>query len=146
MGFTINLVIINRKARSNRYYKYENHRSESSLATRLMPLTGSILLLYIIIHLLDFTLADKVGLIDGVDYGLYGLVVNTLKDPLHSLVYIISMAALSLHMFHAFQSMFQTAGIMQERTQQKIEMISKALAVGIFLGFSAIPVAIMMGL
>ena len=104
IGFTINLVITNRKARVNRYYKYRNHRSESSLATQLMPLTGTIILIYIIFHLLDFTLAEKVGVIEGIDYGLYGLVVNTLSDPIHSILYIIAMASVGLHMFHAFQS------------------------------------------
>ena len=33
MGFTMNLVITNKKARKDRYYKYQNHRKESSLAT-----------------------------------------------------------------------------------------------------------------
>ena len=110
MGFTMNLVITNKKARKDRYYKYQNHRKESSLATQLMPLTGTIILLYIIFHLLDFSLAEKVGVIEGIDYGLFGLVVNTLGDPIHAVLYIIAMASVGLHMYHAFQSVFQTFG------------------------------------
>ena len=143
IGFTIHLVILNKRARGKRYYKYQNHRDESSLATRLMPLSGTIILVYIIMHLLDFSLAEKVGIIEGVDYGLYGLVVNVLKDPLHSLVYIFSMAAVGLHMFHAFQSVFQTFGLMSAKTQHKLSVASKVLGVGIFFGFSSIPIYIM---
>lgn len=143
IGFTINLVITNRKARVNRYYKYRNHRSESSLATQLMPLTGTIILIYIIFHLLDFTLADKVGIIEGIDYGLYGLVVNTLSDPIHSILYIIAMASVGLHMFHAFQSVFQTLGVMSSDNQKYFVLASKALGVAITLGFSSIPVYIL---
>lgn len=144
MGFTINLVITNRKARVNRYYKYQNHRSESSLATQLMPLSGSIILIYIIFHLLDFSLADKVGIIEGIDYGLYGLVVNTLKDPIHAALYIISMASVGLHMYHGFQSVFQTFGVMSEKNQPRLALASKVLGVAITLGYSSIPVYIMM--
>jgi succinate dehydrogenase / fumarate reductase cytochrome b subunit len=143
IGFTINLVISNRKARVDRYYKYQNHRSESSLSTQLMPLTGSIILVYIIIHLLDFTLAEKTGVIEGVDYGLYGLVVTTLNDPIHALVYLIAMASVGLHMFHAFQSVFQTFGIMSTSNQKKITAISQFLGIAIAIGFGSIPIYIM---
>jgi succinate dehydrogenase / fumarate reductase cytochrome b subunit len=144
IGFTMNLVITNRRARVDRYYKYQNHRSESSLATQLMPLSGSIILIYIIFHLLDFSLADKVGIIEGIDYGLYGLVINTLNNPIHAALYIISMASVGLHMYHAFQSVFQTFGLMSEKNQRRLVWASKALGVAITVGYSTIPVYIMM--
>ena len=143
MGFTINLVVTNRKARVKRYYKYKNHRSESSLATQLMPFSGTVILLYIIFHLLDFTWAEKVGVIEGIDYGLYGLVVNTLNDPVHAVLYIVAMGSLGLHMYHAFQSVFQTFGIMSDSNQQRFILVSKMLGVAITLGYSSIPIYIM---
>ena len=134
----------NKKARKNRYYKYQNHRAESSLATRLMPLTGTIMLVYIIFHLLDFSLAEKVGIIEGVDYGLFGLVVNTLGDPIHAALYILSMIAVGLHMYHGFQSVFQTFGLMSQENMKNFVIASKVLGVAITLGFSSIPIYIMM--
>lgn len=144
IGFTMNLVITNKRARKDRYYKYQNHTNESSLATRLMPLTGTIILLYIIFHLLDFSLADKIGLIDGIDYGLFGLVVNTLGDPVHALLYIIAMISVGLHMYHAFQSVFQTFGVMSDSNQQKITAASKVLGVLITVAYSSIPIYILL--
>lgn len=143
IGMTIHLTILNRRARGVRYYKYQNHRDERTLSTRLMPLTGTIMLVYIGMHLLDFTLAEKVGVIGGIDYGLYGLVVNTLKDPIHSLVYIIAMAAVGSHVFHGVQSVCQTFGAMSDKTQKGITMVSQAVGIGVFLGFSSIPVYIL---
>ena len=143
IGFTINLSITNKRARKNRYYKYQNHRSESSLATKLMPLTGTIILIYIIFHLLDFSLAEKVGLINGTDLGLYGLVINTLKDPVHASLYIFAMISVGLHMYHAFQSVFQTFGLMSQTNMNRLVLASKALGIAITLGFSSIPVYIM---
>ncbi len=144
MGFTINLVITNRKARGRRYNKYQNHRDEQSLSVRLMPISGTIIIVYIIVHLLDFTLADKVGVIEGIDYGLYGLVVNTLKNPWHSLLYIVSMIALGSHLSHAFQSIFQTLGTTNQQWIARLEKISLALGVFVSLGFISIPVFILL--
>jgi succinate dehydrogenase / fumarate reductase cytochrome b subunit len=144
MGLTMNLVITNKRARKARYYKYQNHRNESSLATRLMPLTGTVIFLYIIFHLLDFSLADKVGLIQGVEYGLFGLVVNTLGNPIHAVLYIIAMACVGLHMYHAFQSVFQTFGILSDRNQAVVSNVSKGLGVGIAIAYSAIPIYILL--
>ena len=101
-----------------------------------MPLTGSIILIYIIFHLLDFTLADKVGVIEGIDYGLFGLVVNYLNDPIHSALYIIAMMSVGLHMYHAFQSVFQTLGVMSQSNQKNF--LEEVLGTGT-LGFSSIP-------
>ncbi len=143
IGFTINLSITNKRARKNRYYKYQNHRAESSLATQLMPLSGTIILIYIIFHLLDFSLAEKVGIINGVDLGLYGLVVNTLNDPIHAALYILAMISVGLHMYHAFQSVFQTFGIMSQNNMKHFVLASKMLGVAITLGFSSIPIYIM---
>ena len=143
IGMTIHLTILNKKARGKRYYKYQNHRDERGLSTRLMPLTGTIMMVYIIMHLMDFTLADKVGVINGVDYGLYGLVVNTLSDPIHSLIYIIAMAAVGSHVFHGVQSVCQTFGAMSQKTQNNITKLSQLIGVGVFVGFSSIPLYIM---
>jgi succinate dehydrogenase / fumarate reductase cytochrome b subunit len=139
MAFTINLVIINRKARNSRYYAYQNHRNESSLATRLMPLTGTVIFLYIVFHLLDFTFADKSGIPDG----LFGLVVKTLGSPIHSMMYIVAMVCVGLHMFHAFQSVFQTFGVMSANNQVAITRVSRALGVLVAIAFSSIPLYIL---
>ena len=102
------------------------------------------MLVYIIFHLLDFSLAEKVGIIEGVDYGLFGLVVNTLGDPIHAALYILSMIAVGLHMYHGFQSVFQTFGLMSQENMKNFVIASKVLGVAITLGFSSIPIYIMM--
>ena len=144
IGFTIHLSILNKRARKNRYYIYKNHLNESSLAKRLMPLTGTVMFFYIIFHLLDFSLAEKVGLIDGIDYGLFGLVVNTLGDPIHAILYILSMVCVGLHMYHGFQSVFQTFGFMSNNNMPHFVLASKVLGIAITVGFSSIPIYIML--
>lgn len=143
IGFSIQLSIQNKQSRKHRYHQLKNHTNENSLSVKLMPYTGSIILIYIIFHLLDFTLAEKVGLVNGVDYGLYGLIINVLGQPLHAFAYIIAMMAAGSHLYHAFQSVFQTFGLMSHSTQSKLMITSKVLGIAVAVGFSSIPIYIL---
>lgn len=119
-----------------------------SLATRLMPWTGTILVVFVVWHLLDFTFIDHDGprsvLSDGRSYGLYGVVYNTFMDPVHSLFYIIAMAALGFHLSHGIQSFVQTFGVSPPKYTPLVRKASIALGVLIAAGFSSIPVYILL--
>jgi succinate dehydrogenase / fumarate reductase, cytochrome b subunit len=142
---TVMLVIENRKARGKNYAK-DTHGGSRSLATRLMPYTGSILLFYIISHLLDFTLADHhtvLSMIDGVDLGLYGLVVNSFKSSLGEVIwYCVAMFSVGFHLAHGIQSTFRSFGYYHTTFTPLITKLSTALAVLIAVGFSSIPLYI----
>ena len=72
------LVIQNRKARESRYHSGFGRTRQ--LSTKLMPLSGTILLLYIGTHLLDFTFTSSTtqnAVVNGEYLGLYGLVYNS---------------------------------------------------------------------
>lgn len=140
--FTALLVIQNKKARSQGYSQ-SLHPKTRSFAARLMPLSGVILFLYVISHLLDFTLTEPTvnnALVNGVDLGLYGLVVNTFKDPFDSLWYIISMFAVGMHLTHAIQSLFQTFGINNPVYTPFIKKVSVVFGLVIAVAFASIPV------
>lgn len=112
--FTVLVVLQNIQARPIRYQVFRPSETRS-LATRLMPLTGTIIFLFVIAHLLDFTFIDHHGpssiLPDGKSYGLYGVVLNALSHPIHGALYILAMGALGLHLIHAIESFLQTFGL-----------------------------------
>jgi succinate dehydrogenase / fumarate reductase, cytochrome b subunit len=137
--FTVLIVKENRQARKDRYAVVQDHRNERSLAVKLMPYTGFVILAYIIIHLLDFTFADKTTIINGVDYGLYGLVITTLRNPLHAAAYIIAMFSIGFHLSHAFQSVVQTFGLSSEKSRPKLMLASLVFGLGVALAYSSIP-------
>ena len=133
------IVLENVRARSIRYQVYGDSKKRS-LATRLMPFTGTYILGFVIWHLLDFTFIDKHGpraiLPDGNDYGLYGVVFNAFADPIHSLFYIIAMMCLGLHLAHGIYSFAQTFGFNQSLAKK----ISGSVALFISVAYSSIPV------
>ncbi len=142
--FTATLVIENRKARKNRYaLQPACSEATRSWSTRLMPLTGTVILIFIITHLLDFTFADHEGsrsLLFGESMGLYGVVVNSFRDILHSSYYILAMFCISSHLIHGVESFFQTFGLNHTRYTPLIKKISVLFGLGIAFGYSSIPV------
>jgi succinate dehydrogenase / fumarate reductase, cytochrome b subunit len=142
--FTAQVVIENIKARGgvNRY-AVDRPVGKRSWATRLMPYSGTYILLFVIWHIFDFTLIDHHGLrsmINGKSYGLYGVVVNSFADPLHSFLYIIAVSFLGLHLAHGVQSTVQTFGLDNTSFIQKA---SRYFALLMVIGYSSIPLYVL---
>ncbi|HLF17836.1 MAG TPA: succinate dehydrogenase cytochrome b subunit [Candidatus Omnitrophota bacterium] len=146
MLFTATLVLDNIRSRPVDY-KMKTAQGERSWATRLMPYTGTAILLFVIWHLLDFTFTDKFGprsiLSDGQSYGLYGVVYNAFTDPFHSTLYIIAMLAIGLHLSHGVESFLQTFGLNNAQHAITVKEISYWFAIIITTGYSSIPIYVM---
>ena len=141
------LVWENCQARGKGYAVYKSV-GKRSWATRLMPYTGGVVLAFVIWHLLDFTFVDHEGprsfMPDGSQWGLYAIVYNSFSNPLHSFFYIGAMVAVGLHLAHGIQSFVQTFGFNHPRTTPIIRDVSNVLAILITLGFSSIPVYVLL--
>lgn len=144
---TAALVMENIKARGGlKRYAVDRPVGNRSWATRLMPLSGIYIFLFLIWHIFDFTLAMHDGprsIINGQSYGLYGLVYNAFKDPLHSILYIIAVSFVGLHLSHGFQSVVQSFGIDRSRFGQQLILTSRIFGFVIALGYSSLPIYIM---
>jgi succinate dehydrogenase / fumarate reductase, cytochrome b subunit len=90
----------------------------------------------VIVHLLDFRLAER------DPEGLAAMVVARLQTPLAALVYVVGVVALGVHLWHAFQSAFQSLGLFQPRYRDLVRNAGRAFAVLVAVGFVAFPVAI----
>lgn len=137
------LVIENIKA-SGGYKRYAVQKSvgRRSLAEALMPYTGLYIFAFVIYHILDFAYADNLGprsLILGKSYGIYGIVFNSFRDPVHGLLYIIAVCFLGLHLCHGVQSLMQTGGF-RPKWVHVIKMSSDYFALLMVIGYSSIPV------
>lgn len=145
--FTVLLVHDNIRSRPIDY-EVKKSTEQRSLATRLMPLSGVIVFLFVIWHLIDFTFADKNGAQSylgnaPINYELYGVVYNAFKNPLHSALYIIAMWAIGMHLSHGIESFSQTFGIKNLENALLIQRISNTAAVLVAGTFSLIPVYVL---
>jgi succinate dehydrogenase / fumarate reductase cytochrome b subunit len=140
---TASLAKQNRRARGKDAYAVTDPKGGRSAVTRLMPVTGLIILAFVIFHLLDFTFTDHYGergiLPDGQNYGLYGVVFNSFRDLWHSLFYISAMFALGSHLAHGAESLVQTFGWNHPRYTPLVIKSSRVFALVIALAYSSIP-------
>ena len=101
------------------------------------------LFLFIVYHLLHFTVG--VGGTKFVENEPYDNLVAGFQVIPISLFYIVSMGFLCLHLFHGVWSMFQTLGLQHPKYTPLLRWAAKLIAIALFLGFSAIPLAVMLG-
>ena len=145
--YTALIVMENYQARGTRYAVYKPI-GERSLATRLMPYTGTIIFAFVIWHLIDFTFADPQGprsiLPNGQPAGLYGIVYNAFADPVHGFLYIVAMICLGLHLAHGIQSFFQTFGFTHPQHTLCIRRVSNFLGILITIAYSTIPIYVLL--
>ncbi len=144
--------------------KLENHTAkpqayavtyyrQATFAGRNQIWTGALVLAFLVYHLLQFTFQvtnpavaadshhDALGRPD-----VFMMVVTSLRNFGISLVYIASLAALGLHLFHGIQSSFQTWGLNNDRTLPVMEKSGLVASAVLFLWYGAIPAAIVMGI
>ncbi|NBR69649.1 MAG: succinate:quinone oxidoreductase [Verrucomicrobia bacterium] len=148
-------------ARENRIAKPQGYavagrksRLKVTLTSVTMVISGSIILGFVVFHLLHFTAqvvdrsyATMETVSGGVTmHDVYRMVVSGFTRPWISGFYILAMALLFSHLRHGAASVFQTFGVRDRHLAKVIGTGAWILAVVLFLGFSAIPVAVLAGI
>jgi succinate dehydrogenase / fumarate reductase cytochrome b subunit len=115
----------------------------ASLASRTMMLTGPVILLFVIYHLLHFTTGQAHPQFDHHD-PYRNFVVGFQQVPV-SIAYIAAMLGLSLHLFHGAWSFFQSLGINNPSWNRGLRAFAVVATLVIVLVNISFPVAVMAG-
>ncbi len=136
-------VILTRRSRADArpvpYAVKGNHGS--TYAARTMMLGGPILALFVIYHLLHFTVGTAHPQFDA-EKAYQNVIIGFRKVPV-VLVYLIAMASLCLHLGHGVWSMLQTLGVNRPNWEPVLRRASIGFGVVIAAGFSSIPLAVL---
>jgi succinate dehydrogenase / fumarate reductase, cytochrome b subunit len=131
----IRIWFLNRRARPQTYI--ENRPSEnSSLFSRVMLLSGSVILFFLVVHLKSFWIPMRFG---GNDISLYNIVTAAFQNPLYDGMYIAALALLAYHLRQGFQSAFQTFGV-RPVFGKTVDWIAAIFWLIIPIGFASMPV------
>jgi succinate dehydrogenase / fumarate reductase cytochrome b subunit len=146
--FGIQLTLENSAATPQDYAIVKHVRA--TLSSKNMIWTGLLIAVFIIYHLLHFTVRATPGLVMGVDaqqrFDVFTMVVSSFSGPLNVLVYVAAMVVLFLHLFHGIQSFFQTMGWSNSCTLPAITKAGRLVAAVLLIGYVSIPVVIMAGI
>jgi succinate dehydrogenase / fumarate reductase cytochrome b subunit len=140
-------VLLTRMNWAARPVGYHTKRSlTATYASLTMRASGVILAVFIIYHLLHMT-GGIVGFQPGQFHHLsvYGNALAAFSAWYVTLIYVLAMAALCLHLDHGVWSIFQTLGLCSARNTPALRALSRAVALLVFVGFSAVPVAVLAG-
>jgi succinate dehydrogenase / fumarate reductase cytochrome b subunit len=130
-------------ARSIPYVVKKNNHS--TFSSHWMRWGGIALLLFIVWHLLNFTIG-KVNVKGGSTADSYNLVVDTFDTWWMTLIYFAAMLALALHLRHGVWSAAQTLGLTNnEKARRNANVLGYGLAVLIAGGFSLVPFFVLVG-
>ena len=146
--YTISLAIENRRARPVRYKRKDNVKA--TFASRSMALSGLIVLAFILYHLAHFTVrvTDPRFLLLKADplnrYDVYSMMVYGFQNIYVSAFYVVGMFLLALHLSHGTSSFFQSLGLNDEKLTPKLAAAGRILAWLIFIGYTSIPVAVLL--
>jgi succinate dehydrogenase / fumarate reductase cytochrome b subunit len=126
------LYLENLQARPSRY-SVSTSEGGRSWGSRTMPYTGVIIIVFIIVHLLNFHFTDK-------SVPVADLVRELLSRPPLAAFYMVSLLAVALHLSHGAWSLFQTVGMNHDKYNGLL--LKGALAFSILVGtvFILIPV------
>ncbi|MBA3672800.1 MAG: succinate dehydrogenase cytochrome b subunit [Gemmatimonadaceae bacterium] len=145
---------LTRIARRARPVEYEMRDPQvSTFASRSMRWGGLLLLVFIVFHILHFTtgmvfpMASRPDAVyPGFSHSdVYGNVISAFRNPLVSAFYIVAMLFLLLHLFHGAWSSVRTLGLVRPSRNPLHRRVSTVIAVLVWLGFTAIPVAVLLG-
>jgi len=124
----------NREARQSRY-AIRRTMGRATAGSRTMLVTGVIIGVFLVVHLLDFRLSPE----KNAEH-LAAMVRERLDEPSGIALYVVGVAAVGLHVSHAFRSALHTLGLHHPRYVTPIRNVSIALALVFFVGFASFPV------
>ncbi len=146
------LTLENRKARPVGYEKIDG-AANSKWYSRWMGLLGTLILMFLIIHLSHFwvisrftdDLAHTREHIEGSQITMFDRMKLVFTELWVVIIYCLSMISLGYHLLHGFQSAFQTLGLNHSKYTPCIKMCGVAFSIIVPLIFAAMPVAIHFG-
>ncbi len=121
-------------------YKVTNY-SQTSFFSKFMIYTGGIVLIFLVIHFINFYLM-KLGMVEGDPENFYKEAHDLFQLPGYLVFYLFSFVILGFHLHHAFQSAFQTLGWNHHKYTPAIKAIGLIYSIIIPLGFFIIPILI----
>lgn len=138
----IKVTLENKGARSKKYAMPSNGEKAARFQSKFMIFHGSILLVFIILHLITFKYGQHyTTTVRGVEMrDIHRLVIEVFQNPIYVAWYCVALVSLGLHLSHGFFSSLATAGIYGPKYAPMISKFGYVYAVLVSLGFISQPV------
>jgi succinate dehydrogenase / fumarate reductase cytochrome b subunit len=133
--------------RTQRYAVKPGNRT-SAWYSRSMGLLGTLVLLFLIIHIAHFWVPSRitgglseVTIRDREMHNLYERMQQVFENPIVVVIYLLGCISLAWHLIHGFYSAFQTMGLTTHKYKRMIRNVGIVFSVVITALFAAMPLA-----
>jgi len=131
-------------------YAVNDGNANSKWYSRSMGLLGTLLLIFLIVHLSNFWVVSRFTGIPTTDSNghedLFAVMRETFQNVWVVVLYVLAMASLAYHLLHGFASAFQTLGWNHKKYTPLIKGLGVWYSIIIALLFAAMPIAVHTGL
>lgn len=114
-----------------------------------MGLLGTLLLMFLIIHLIHFWVKSRFTGLPGHDANgnenLYAVMQETFKMLWVVILYTLAMISLAYHLLHGFQSAFQTLGLNNKLYTPIIKKVGIYFSIFVPFIFALMPILMYLG-
>lgn len=144
---TVSVRLRGREVRGTPYYKVAvvGGMSRKSVASRSMLVTGSVIMVFLVIHIKMFKFgpAEMIDVVEGIHYrDLYTLVVKTFKVWWIALSYTAVMLMVGVHLRHGIWSGIHSMGASNPKFLPAIYIGGIVTAVVLAIGYVLLPISI----
>ena len=139
---TLFLVFQSSNARDVKYLQSSGN-ANSTWGSKNMAVLGTLILIFIVIHMKSFWYEMHFGVIGLDPWGnkdLHTVTVTAFNELWYVLFYVLSMVVLAIHLKHGVESVFQTLGIKTRRYVSLIHKAAYGFALIVPAAFASIPI------
>jgi succinate dehydrogenase / fumarate reductase cytochrome b subunit len=144
---SLKLTLKNNKARPVKY-QVTDGKSNSAWYSRSMGILGSLLLLFLVVHLANFWVPTKKAILNGQEHDTYANMkqIFSVEYWYLILIYLLGVISLAYHLMHGFQSAFQSLGINHRKYSPIIKQAGMWFSIIVPLLFALMPISMAFGL
>lgn len=138
------VVQLTARNRAARPADHPQRRIGRSLESRLMMLSGSLLIAFIVFHILQFTTLtiDVTPLEHGQ---IYANLYNAFQEWYFVAIYLVAVCLVGIHLRHGIWSVAQTLGLDNPKRNAPLRRGATALSLLLVIGFALVPVLFIAG-
>lgn len=141
LAHIVTIILLTKQNRAARPIQYQNKKTRAtSISSKMMVVSGFLLLVFIIVHLAQFTLGWFRP--TPFEYGkVYSNISQAFAVSWITLFYVFMMFVVCMHLYHGIWSFFQTMGLDNPDRNKHLRTIAVVTSIGLFIGFSIVPIA-----
>lgn len=145
--YALLITIHNRKSKPQRY-AVNHYQENSSWTSQNMGFLGTLILLFIVVHLANFWARIKLGMGEAVRLDAEGNldVYEVTSSLFHNIYYVVFYTVLAIplafHLHHGLKSAFKTLGFYHTKGLRMLAKVALVYAIIMGVGFGIIPLIV----